>query len=419
VLHGINRRKEGPKMGMIYKRKWKDPKTGEEIEGKAWWIKYYRHGKPYRESSKSEKETVAKRLLKQREGEIAEGKIPGVYFDKVKFEDLAKDFLTDYRVNERDTLNRATWVVECLKKSFEGMRVTDITTDRIQAHVEKRMEDGLANASINRELAALKRMFNLAARCTPPKVNLVPYIPMLKESNVRKGFFEIEEFIRLRNVLPSYVKPVVTFAYHTGWREGEIFNLTWDKVDLKEGIIVLNPGETKNEGARTLYLNEELLKEIKALQNDRQLGCPYIFHYNGNKIKSLKTVWKTACIKAGLCEPRKDENGNIVVKKLKKGKVKEKIEMRPTKLFHDFRRTGVRNMVRAGIPERVAMMISGHKTRSVFERYNIVSNQDLKEAAKKTQIYHEKLNGNIDVQDLKRGEIVDFKRPEKKGTKNG
>lgn len=405
-------------MGMIYRRKWKDPKTGQEIEGKIWWVKYYKHGKPYRESSKSEKESDAKRLLKKREGEIAEGKIPGIYFDKVRFEDLAKDFLTDYKVNERDTLNRATWVVECLKKSFANMRVVDITTDKIQAHVEKRMKDGLTNGSINRELSALKRMFNLGARCTPPKVNLVPYIPMLKESNVRKGFFEIEEFIRLKNALPDYLKPVVTFAYHTGWRSGEILNLTWDKVDLKEGIIVLNPGETKNEGARTVYLNEELLKEMKALQSKRQLNCPYVFSYNGNKIKSIKTVWRTACIKAGLCEPYKDANGNPVVKKLKKGKVKEKIVMKPTKLFHDFRRTGVRNMVRAGIPERVAMMISGHKTRSVFERYNIVSDQDLREAARKSQFYHEKINANIDPQDLKRGEVLPFTGIKKERAEN-
>jgi integrase len=211
------------------------------------------------------------------------------------------------------------------------------------------------------------------------------------------------------SILPYYLRPVVSFAYHTGWRAGEILNLTWEKVDLKQGIITLNPGETKNEGARTLYLNEELIKEMKTLHSNRHLGCPFVFHHNGEKIKRITRAWGTACIKAGLCEPLRDENGQPVVRKIKKGKVKEKVVMVPTKLFHDFRRTGVRNMVRAGVPERVAMMVSGHKTRSVFDRYNIVSDQDLREAAKKMQTYHEKLNSGVEIQESKRGEVIPLK----------
>lgn len=382
-------------MGSIYKR------------GDVFWIKYYRNGKPYRESSKTEKITEAQRLLKKREGEIAEGKLPGIYFDKVTFDALSKDLVTDYTVNGRDTLKRVQWSIGCLKKSFQGMRATDITTDRIKTHVEKRMKEGLSNASINRELAVLKRMFSLGAKNTPPKVNLIPYIPMLKESNTRKGFFELEEYLALRGALPHYLKPAAAFAYHTGWRAGEILNLTWDKVDLKQGIITLNPGETKNEKARTVYLNEELMKEMKTLHTNRRLGCPYVFHRKGERIKRITRSWKTACIKAGLCEVPKDENGMAIVTRNKKGK--EKTVKVPTKLFHDFRRTGIRNMVRAGIPERVAMMVSGHKTRSVFDRYNIVSDQDLKEAARKMQTYYEKLSSTTEIEESKRGEVIPFK----------
>ena len=123
-------------------------------------------------------------------------------------------------------------------------------------------------------------------------MNLIPYIPMLKESNTRIGFFELQEYLNLRSALPHYLKPVVTFAYHTGWRAGEILNLTWDKVDLKQGIITLNPGETKNENARTIYLNEELMKEMKSIYANRRLGCPYVFHRGGKPIKRITRAWE-------------------------------------------------------------------------------------------------------------------------------
>src|SRR5512139_949650 len=110
-------------MGSIYKR------------GEVFWIKYYRNGKSYRESSHSDKITHAQRLLKKREGEISEGRLPGIHFDKVTFDELAEDFLTDYRINIRDTIDKAERLVRYLKKTFEGMRATDITTAKIKDHI--------------------------------------------------------------------------------------------------------------------------------------------------------------------------------------------------------------------------------------------------------------------------------------------
>jgi integrase len=341
-----------------------------------YWVKYYRHGKQFAESTHTDKLDIAKRILKTREGEISEGKMPSICFERVSFDELAIDFITDYRINKRKSQERAELAVQHLTMFFGGMRLVNITTSSVKEYIDKRMRSGLSNATINRELSALKRMLHLGKRCTPAKVGHMPYIPMLKESNTRKGFFEYKDFVSLRNALPEYLKPVVTFAYHTGWRRAEILNLTWDRVDIKEGTVSLDPGETKNNDGRTLYLNEELLKEMHLLHSKRRLGFPYVFHRDGHRIKDYRDAWRSACKKIGL-QIKDEKTGRMI----------------PAKLFHDFRRTGVRNMVRAGVNERVAMAISGHKTRSVFDRYNIINNDDLKEATQKQEKYLQLQNG--------------------------
>lgn len=378
-------------MGTIYRRKGK----------KVVWIKYYRNGKPYYESSHSNKKAVARKLLQKREGEISKGELPGMYFDKIRFDELARDFLTDYRVNRKKSADKAERLVRYLMKAFSGLRATDITTARIKDYTEDRMEEGFSNASINRELSALKRMFSLGRKSTPPKVGQAPYIPMLKESNTRAGFFEHGEYVRLKGALPAELRPLVAFAYFSGWRKGEILGLTWDKADLRNGVVRLNPGETKNDEARTLYLDQELLKEMQLLYARRHHGCPYVFHRGGSPIRDFRDSWDGACIKAGLWEMGKDEDGNEV--------------KTPTKIFHDFRRTAVRNMVRSGVPERVAMKISGHKTRSVFDRYNIVNDNDLRVAAQKHQAYIESQESKPEISP-KKGEVIPFRRPGQKNT---
>jgi integrase len=192
----------------------------------------------------------------------------------------------------------------------------------------------------------------------------MPFIPMLKEDNVRSGFFEHPEFLALRDALPDYLKGFVSFAYKTGWRVSEIAGLTWTQVDLENNIVRLDVGSTKNREGRTVYLDDELREVFKAQWEARKKSGKIISFVFPNRawdgmITDLRKAWRQACKKAGV------------------GK----------RLFHDFRRTAVRNMVRAGVPERVAMMISGHKTRSVFDRYDIVNEADLQVAAQKQQTY--------------------------------
>lgn len=337
-------------MGCIYRR------------GKTYWIKYYRHGKQYAESTHTDKLEIAKRTLKIREGEISEGKMPSICFERIKIDELIEDYLTDYRINKKKSVKRAERCARFILKEFRGMNAPEVTTAVIKKYIEKRLNSGLTNATINRELSALKRAFNLAARCTPAKVSHVPYIPMLKENNVRKGFIEHEDYLALLNALPEYLKPVMKFAYFTGWRKTEIITLRWNQVNLRDGIVRLEPGETKNSEGRTIYMEPELWDLIKQLHKNRRMDSFLVFNDNGKMIGDFRKSWRKASAAAGV----------------------------PDLLFHDLRRSAVRNMVRAGIPERVAMMISGHKTRSVFDRYNIVSEDDLKNAAIKRQQFTEK-----------------------------
>ena len=346
-------------MGSLYKR------------GNVWWIKYSgRNGKVFRESSKSTKKMVAKSLLDKREGEIIEGKTPGIFFEKVTFLELADIFLMDYRINQKKSLVRAERNTNHLKRFFEYDKAVDITSHRINLYIEMRLMEKAARATINRELSALKRMLNLGAQHEPPLVNRVPKIRMLQEDNVRTGFFEHSDFLRFREKLPEYLKGFVTFGYKYGWRFREISTLTWAQVDRTRWTIRLEVGTTKNKAGRIMFLDSELKEIFQKLWNQRKASAkliPYVFPNSKGtgKIADFRNAWNNA---------------------LKESKVQRK-------LFHDLRRTAVRNMVRAGIPEKVAMQISGHKTRSVFERYNIVDERDMELAATRQEVYLDSLVG--------------------------
>ena len=192
-----------------------------------------------------------------------------------------------------------------------------------------------------------------------------PYIPMLAEAAPRSGFFEREEFERVRSQLPEAIRPVVTFAYLTGWRvHSEILSLQWRNVDMKAGILTLDPGSTKNKDGRTFpfgvmaelqTLLEGQRRATTKIENARDLICPWVFHRNGRRIKDFRKAWEQACEAAGV----------------------------PGRIPHDFRRTAVRNLERAGVSRSMAMKLTGHRTESVYRRYAIVSEADLSEGARK------------------------------------
>ena len=316
------------------------------------------------------------RLLKKREGKVAGGAFVGLRPEKTSFNDLASDLLSDYRNNARKALENAENYVKRLREHSGGQKAAHMTTDQIRAFIASRRNEITqfgrppSNATINRELAALKRMFNLGKQAG--KVVQAPFIPMLRENNVRKGFFSPRDYRRLYETLPAHLKPLLVLAYYTGMRKGEMLGLVWPQADFQAQVIRLEPGETKNKDARIVPMPKDgelcrALREQRKLRDARFPFSLHVFFYHstersviaGDPIKDFRGSWATACRKTGLS---------------RLGEAKA--------LFHDLRRTGVRNLIRAGVSEVVAMAISGHKTQSVFDRHNVVDEDDVVDAGK-------------------------------------
>ncbi|MGH9382409.1 MAG: tyrosine-type recombinase/integrase, partial [Thermoanaerobaculia bacterium] len=310
------------------------------------------------ESSGSTKKGDAERLLKLREGDVARGLPVSAKIGRLRFEQAVSDVVADYRQNGRASTSDVEARIRLhIEPWFGGRRMASITTADVRAYSGHRLGEGAAPASINRELAVLKRAFRLAEQ--GGTVLSRPHIAMLKEDNTRQGFFERDEFEDVRANLPEYLRGAVTLMYFAGWRRGEVLPLAWAQVDRSARTIRLEPGTTKNAEGRTLPYGQlpELVDVVDtAWRHHQELArggtiSPCVFTRDGERIGSFKKAWASACKAAGV----------------------------PDRLLHDFRRTAVRNLVRAGVPDAIAMRITGHKTRSVFDRYNIVSEADIRE----------------------------------------
>ena len=330
--------------------------------GGVWWVQYGHDGKNYRESSKSDLQDDARKLLNQRKAEIGSGKLIGPHAERLTFEHLAEMIDTDYRVNGMRSTKRLRTSLNHLRSFFGTDRALHITTDRIRRYIADRQASGSANASIRAELAALKRAFNLAVQAG--RLSSAPYIPSIKVNNTREGFFESGDLERLIAELPEPLRPVVQFASLTGWRKGEVLPLQWSQVDFEAGMVRLAPGTTKNRKGREFpfsalpplqRLLENQLETTRTLERERGEIIPHVFHRDGVAIRSIRSAWNAACERVGLAGW----------------------------LFHDLRRTAVRNLERAGVPRSVAMKLTGHQTEAVYNRYAIADKSALEEGVER------------------------------------
>jgi integrase len=381
-----------------------------------WWIAYVSGGKRRFESSKSERKSDAQALLGDRIGDIKRGLVVTPKLGRKTLAEGLKSVMDDMRMNGRDSVVCSRCHVVCdieghtnavdqqikhlLRRFLPDGKVTGhfaperlmstITTSDLTAYAAQRLAQGAAASTINHELAVVRRAFRLAVRAR--ELATMPHVPMLALNNARRGFFERAEFDAVLAHLPEHLRAPLTFAYVTGWRvKSEVLPLTADRVDLPASVVRLDPGTTKSGEGRTFYVTATLRKvltaQLDSLAALKQEGTisPFVFHNaDGSRIKDLRKAWKAACEAASV----------------------------PGKLLHDFRRTAVRNLERAGVPRSTAMAMVGHKTESIYRRYAIVDEQMHREAAAKLEAWTDEQQTRAKA--AQRGQVARFRRRQAK-----
>lgn len=331
------------------------------------WCEYWLRGKQYRESTGHSEPEKAQKFLRGKLKEVHADQIGAKTFvgpqqQRMTVDQLLDALEEDYKLRGKDSPQFKAHL-KPIREHFGNWRAVQVTAEAVDEFISERIEDEYSPATVNRSTQLLAQAYKLAIERR--HLTSSPAIRHLSESgNARQGFFADYEFRNVESNLPKYLKDYARFAYLTGWRRGEIASLRWEDVD--GDTIRLRAENSKNGEGRTVTLEGELADLMERRKKARVVKTKtavivsdLVFHHNAQPIVDIRKAWATACRMAGV----------------------------EGKLFHDLRRTAVRNMVRAGVPERVAMMVSGHKTRSIFDRYNIVSENDLREAMQRTQAY--------------------------------
>jgi site-specific recombinase XerD len=336
--------------GSVFQRTYRDS-TRKLRKTKNWYIEFVSGNRAIREATEFTKRSDAVEFLKKRISETLSGKV--VLEKNVTYDDLRALIVTDYTNNGRKSLGdlKSTRLPK-LDDAFGGAKAIDITTASVERYKTLRLKAKAAPATVNRELAALKRMFRLGLR--HGVIATMPYISLLSEHNVRKGFFELEQFRAVLNHLPVEHQPLFELAYITGWRiRSELLTRQWRHVDFSgKGWLRIDPGEAKDASAGrefqfTSWMRDALERQrkfVSKVERRTKSVIPWVFcRSDGVRIHRLYEIWREACRSANV-----------------------------HRIPHDFRRTAVRNLERAGVPRTTAMAMIGHKTESIYRRYSIV-----------------------------------------------
>jgi integrase len=345
---------------------------------RKWVIQFYKNGKRIREATGTTEYDTAKKLLRQRLHEIDKNEYLARHGKPARVEDLYDALLDHNRINRKGRARELPGRWKHLSSAFGAMLAAELTTDDVRHYIRKRQDAGASNATVNRELATLKRMFNLGTECTPPKVRVVPHIPMLKESNVRQGFVEDAEFSRLTaETSELWLRTFLELGFTYGWRHSELLGLRVRQVNLANRTIRLDAGTTKNGEGREVTMTAKVAELVREAVAGKDAEA-FVLTRRGKPIRDFRQTWRNLCVRAGLGSfACRGCGATVAGRKCECGSRKR--EYRGL-IPHDLRRSAAKAARRAGVPESVVMAMGGWKTAAMFRRYAIVSSADQREA---------------------------------------
>jgi len=352
----------------------------------AWWIAYYRSGVEHREPAfvpdakapqgrrRAGSEIEAVKVLRVTVRALDRGELVVPQTRRITVGELLDALLVWMANQGRASVGKVRSHLTHVRAAFGELKAVAVTSDAVERYKAERLAAGAANATVNRELQALARAYSWGAERKPPLVAAGLRVDYLPENNAREGFFERADFeVMLANVEDADLRDFIGWGFWTGMRAGEIAKLSWSMFDRETWTLRLHARAAKSRKPRLLVLVGPLREIMERRLSARRLDCPLVFHRfakgkPGQPVKDFRKAWATACAAAGLPAGRR---GGFT--------------------FHDTRRTAVRNLIRAGVDRAVAMRISGHETESMFRRYNITSEGDLRAAVEKVAAYVETL----------------------------
>jgi integrase len=341
--------------------------------GRVWWYKSPT-GERFSTGTQTQSEAIDFKIRKLAELRIDQPAPPATPTTATTVNALLDAHGAYMRRKNRRSTQDVEWILNKHVRPYFGDRIAaTLTTADFEKYRE--FKKNLEPTTINRHLSYIRSGFVTGhRRVTPRMVDFIPAFPIVDESyNVRQGFLTFEGYEKVYAALPVSLKPLFCCAFHVSSRKGELQNILWSQVDLAEGLIVLDPLDTKNKKGRALPIYGdmvEVLKNQKQIRDKQFPECEHVFFWHtedamianggqrsipGTHIKVFRKSWTKAVKAAGY----------------------------PSLLFHDLRRTAERNMTKAGMDQDMRMKISGHKTPSMSTRYNIVVAADVAEERKK------------------------------------